>query len=441
VQDDRGGTNVRRSAIWAVATLAATVAVGCSEAEPKAASTTTMAPAAARCIAEDLVECARRSTIGDVIPDAPGPASGEPLRIGMVNQENTPAGSYPELSQAAQAAVRFLNEELGGIRGRPIEIEVCNTEFSAEGSAGCGQHFVEQGAVAVLGGIDVFGNAIDTLGENGIPYVGGIPVSMQSVQAENSFQWSGGSWGAVIAFAHHAIDEGGAKQVSIVHGDFGSIADAAAVAESVLEAAGVATQLVPYPVMATDLSAALNAAVAGDPDAVFVLAADEGCRAGLEGLEALGTAATKYFTGACAAPAITTQVGNDVTEGAIFNVEGPIKRAEPSPDQALYDAVLARFGGDGLDPVGAGTVTFRAVMNLYRVLGGIEGDITAASIAEALRAQVDAPSFNGHPYTCDRRQFEGLPAMCSPQQVLAVMHDGQLDQIGDWIDVGSVRRG
>ena len=226
----------------------------------------------------------------------------------------------------------------------------------------------------------------------------------------------------------------------MVSGEFGSIADAATVARTVLEGAGVATQMVPYPVMATDLGAAMHAAVAGDPDAVFVLAADEGCRAGLDGLAALGTTATKYFTGACAAPAITTQVGNDVTEGAIFNVEGTIDRANPSPDQTLYSAVLARFGGDGLDPVGAGTVTFRAVMNLYRVLGGIEGDITPATITEALRSPVDTPSFNGHPYTCDGRQFEGLAAMCSPHQVLAVMHDGQLDQIGQWIDVGAVRR-
>lgn len=412
---------------------------GCSEAEPDAAAPTTAAPSTSRC-ADDLVVCARNSSVGSVTPDAPVPATGEPIRLGMVNQENTPAGSYPELSQAARAALDFINKELGGIDGRPIEVEVCNTEFSAEGSTNCGQHFVEQGTVAVLGGIDVFGNAIDTLAENEIPYVGGIPVSMQSVQAENSFQWSGGSWGAVLAFAHHAMTEGKAKKVSVVYGDFGSVTDAAEVAAAALESAGVSTQLVPYPILATDLSAALNAAVADDPDAVFVLAADNGCRAAFDGLAALGSKATKYFTGACAAPSITSQAGNDATEGAIFNVEGTINRDDPTADQALYTAALAKYAPD-LDPVGAGTVTFRAAMNLYRILGSIDGDITSASVMAALRSQSESPSFSGHPYTCDRKQFEGLPAMCSPQQVLAVMHDGQLSQIGDWIDVGSIRRG
>jgi branched-chain amino acid transport system substrate-binding protein len=44
----------------------------------------------------------------------------------------------------------------------------------------------------------------------------------------------------------------------------------------------------------------------------------------------------------------------------------------------------------------------------------------------------------GHPYTCDQQQLSDLPAMCSPQQILARMEDGDLVQIGDWIDVGAV---
>ena len=55
----------------------------------------------------------------------------------------------------------------------------------------------------------------------------------------------------------------------------------------------------------------------------------------------------------------------------------------------------------------------------------------------ALRAKRDAPSFMGHPYTCDGKQFPGLPAACSPQQVIVQMKDGALDQVGGWIDVGA----
>lgn len=438
---------MRRSAIVSIAVVAACLGAGtlaaCSEPLPEDAGTSATSDPARVATTEDcaadLLACAQDTMLAPYLPDEPTKATGEPIVLGMVNQENTAAGSYPELSQGAQAAIDFINEQLGGVDGRPIELEVCNTEFSAEGSTSCGQQFVEAGVPAVLGGIDVFGNAVDTLGENGIPYVGGIPVSTQSVTADNSFQWSGGTWGATVAFAEHAA-QSGAEKVSIVYGDFGSITHSAEVGQQVLEDAGVDAQLVPYPILSTDISSALNAAAASDPDAIMVLAADAGCKAGFDGLDALDLDATRYFVGACASPTIIDEVGPELAEGAIFNVEGPIGAQQPNSDFSLYAAVVEEYG-DGLDPIGAATVTFRATMNLYAVLRQIEGDITAESITDALRSQVDAPSFAGHPYTCDGDQFDGLPAMCSPQQILGEMTDGNLQQVGDWIDVGAIYQG
>ena len=428
-----------RAAGLAVGLTMALLVGACSEPEPEADRTATTEAPATDCTGDRLLECARASTIGDLVPDEPTEATGEPIRLGMINQENSPAGSYPELSQAVQAAVAFVNEQLGGVDGRPIELTVCNTEFSAEGSAACGQQLVEAGAPAVLGGIDVFGNAVDTLADNGIPYVGGIPVSTQSVTSPNSFQWSGGTWGATVGFAAHAI-ETGAERVSIVYGEFGSITDSAEVGRRVLEDAGVSVQLVPYPILATDISSALNAAATTDPDALFLLAADSGCKAGYDGVAALGLEATVYYVGSCAVPAIVEEAGPEKTNGAIYNVEGPVSGGDPNADFLFYSEVIERYG-DGLDPVGAGTVSFRSFMNLLMVLHELDGEVTPEAITAALRAKVDAPSFAGHPYTCDGEQFPGLPAMCSPQQVLARMQDGQLEQVGDWIDVGALAAG
>jgi len=337
-----------------VALVASSTLSACSEPEPQT-TTTTLASANA-CETEGLLDCARGSTIADLVPDEATKATGEPIKLGMVNQENTAAGSYPELSQAVQAAVAFVNDQLGGVDGRPIEVEVCNTEFSAEGSTACGQRFVEAEAPAVLGGIDVFGNAIDTLADNDIPYIGGIPVSTQSVKSPNSFQWSGGTWGATVAFADYAANTLDAERVSIVYGEFGSITHSAEVGAQVLEAAGVEVQLVPYPIMATDISSALNAAGSTNPDALFILAADTGCKAGFDGVASLGIEATAFFVGACASPSIVQEAGPDETDGAIFNVEGVVGPDQPNNDFALYASVIEEYGADGLDPVGAGTV-------------------------------------------------------------------------------------
>lgn len=415
----------------------ALVASGCSEPEPEAADTTAAAPTTDECTGA-LLDCARASMLGDLVPYEAVAATGEPIVLGMINQENTPAGSFPELSGADRAAIAFVNEQLGGVDGRPIELEVCNTEFSTEGSAACGQQFVEDQVPAVLGGIDVFGNAIDTLADNGIPFVGGIPVSAQSVEQTNSFQWSGGSWGAAVAFAHYATAELDAQNVAIMYGEFGPIAQSAEYAASVIEANGGTAQLVPYPIIATDLSAPINAAVSAEPDAIILLAADTGCKPAMEGIAASGSDAEVFYVGACAAPGIIESVSAEATEGAYFNVEGPIDRANPTPDSELYTGVIAQYG-DGVDPIGAGTVTFRSFMNLYVVLRELGADgITPEAITAALEAKVDEPSFMGHDYTCDHQQFDGLPAMCSPQQVLGQITDGELYQVGDWVQVGDI---
>ncbi len=436
--------SARRLLLGAGLAAVALLGAACSESEDaggEGTEPTSPTPAVEeRCEGDGLLECARESTIGDLVPDEPVEATGEELVLGMVNQENTPGGSYPELSQAVNAAIDFVNEQLGGVDGRPIRLEVCNTDFSAEGSTSCGQQFVEAGIPVVLGGIDVFGTAIEVLEDNGVAYAGGIPISSPSVQAGNSFQWSGGTWGASVAFANHAATELGAQRVAIVYGEFGAIAESAEYAETVLTDAGVETVLVPYPIMATDIASPMQAAIAEDPDAVIVLAADAGCGSAFEAAAAMELEAQLYVVGACAAPSIVDATDVAATNGVVFNVEGPVSSSEPTEDNELYNAIVDRYG-DGLNPIGAGTVSFRSFMNLYAILSDLGADgIDPASVLGSLGEQQDAPSFMGHDYTCDGEQFAGLPAMCSPQQILANMEDRELDQLGSWVDVGAIYR-
>ncbi|MEX0768041.1 MAG: ABC transporter substrate-binding protein, partial [Microthrixaceae bacterium] len=206
-----------------------------------------------------------------------------------------------------------------------------------------------------------------------------------------------------------------------------------------LEKLGVTQiQMVPYPVLETDLSSAIQVVAAGNPDAVLLLTADTGCTAAFEGIATAGIKAQTFYTGACAAPKIVAGVPAADSEGSIFNVEGPISRTNPDPDTNLYNAVIAEYG-KGLDAVGAATVTFRAFMNLYVVLSELGADgISSDSVTKEFRSKVNASSFMGHPYTCDGKQFKNLPAVCAPQQMLGEMTDRQLNQIGTWVDVGKI---
>ncbi len=75
--------------------------------------------------------------------------------VGMINQEDAPVGSFPETRQAAQAAVAHVNNDLGGVNGRPIRLEVCTTSGTPESSAACANKLVGDQPLAVLGGVDL----------------------------------------------------------------------------------------------------------------------------------------------------------------------------------------------------------------------------------------------------------------------------------------------
>lgn len=70
--------------------------VTCSEPEPEAGPATTLPTKAAEgCETDDLLACARRSTIGDLVPDEPVAASGTPITLGMVDRRTPPPGPSP----------------------------------------------------------------------------------------------------------------------------------------------------------------------------------------------------------------------------------------------------------------------------------------------------------------------------------------------------------
>lgn len=379
-----------------------------------------------------------------VIPDTPTEATGEPIPVGLLNQEDTPLGSFPEVRLGAETAVQFLNEEMGGVDGRPIELHTCITDFSPEQSSACAQEMVQSDVVAVLGGIDLASaGSMPIFEQNEIPYVGGIPANFEEAQSPVSFQFSGGTWGAMTAFAYWAAEEVGAEKVAIAYGEFPPISDAAIqYGEAVLEARGVDdVDLVAFPIDTTDFLPVVTRAMEGNPDAIFWGTADAGCQSVMQSSFDLGVSAQLFMTGACAAPRIVEEVGPGA-EGVLFNIEGVAKADVPNPEVDLFTAVADRYGEGAFDPQSAATVSFRSTMNLYALMTELGADnISTATIMEGLRTAVDVPSFDGHPYTCDGEQIPDLPAMCSPQENLVVWDGTELSQVNDdWIQVPEILR-
>jgi branched-chain amino acid transport system substrate-binding protein len=358
----------------------------------------------------------QRWFLGEV-PAAAVPADPtlEPIKLGMINQEDPTVGSYGEVRAAAEAAAAWVNAELGGVDGRPVEIHACTVLFDPEQSRSCALEMVAEGVVALVGGVHVLSDAAaPILEQNGVVSIGGIPANLVEQRSPNAFFFSGGDAGALAAFMAHAADNGRARVALAYAEEIESFAVAARDYGAVVGASlGLEVELIPFSFFATDYEPVIRRAQEVGADALIVLAATVACLPVMRAATDLGLDAQLYLTGACAGTSGVEAAG-DAAVGVIFNAEGAVDGADV--EGRLYQAVVDRYA---VEPAGgAGTVGFRGFMNLYGLLLAAGDDPTSPTLVELARSAVDRPSFWGHPYTCDGNQVPGLPALCAPQQVL-----------------------
>ena len=81
-----------------------------------------------------------------------------PVLVGFHNLEGG-AISLPEIREAFLSGVNYVNEELGGINGRPMKAETCNLDITPESSVNCANQFVEKNVVVAVQGVDVAADA------------------------------------------------------------------------------------------------------------------------------------------------------------------------------------------------------------------------------------------------------------------------------------------
>jgi len=354
---------------------------------------------------------------------------GAAIVVGMVNQEDAPVGSFPEARQAAQAAVAHVNEDLGGVHGRPLRLEVCTTTGSPESSAACANRLVAKRPVAVLGGVDLGAAAsLPVFEKAAIPYIGGTPALGDELTSAAAWMLAGGVVGDLVGQAQYALDTLKVKKVGALYVDLpGVLSTVVQAAQVVLKAKGVTdVKLVAASADAADFAGPLKAATAGNPDVVVVLFPAQSCARIMSAARALAVKAKLFYPSACASQAVVDAAG-PAAENAYF-ATAYLPFDDPSPEVATWKSEARVTKPSVLSQAG-----FSVVMDLYDLLSA--GADTPAAVTAALAATVDHPGFMAHPYTCDRKQVSLLPAVCNPSVRLLQYTAGKFtDLTGNWVN-------
>ena len=83
-----------------------------------------------------------------------------------MNQENDPIGSFPEIRFGIEGAVNYINAELGGIDGHPVELITC-LQNSVPAAQECAQELATSDLVSVINGVNIWTVAFDFYGTMG----------------------------------------------------------------------------------------------------------------------------------------------------------------------------------------------------------------------------------------------------------------------------------
>ena len=157
--DDESDADTASATAEATATAeepATTVAESSATAEEPA---TTVAESSATTEVPATTVAESSADAGDPLGE-PNAASGEPVKIGLITEEGG-AGGGAQGSQTSIVfgiAAQYVNEYLGGIAGRPIEIWECGNSSTPAGAQDCAQQAVEQNVVAVVLPFDCCGD-------------------------------------------------------------------------------------------------------------------------------------------------------------------------------------------------------------------------------------------------------------------------------------------
>jgi branched-chain amino acid transport system substrate-binding protein len=358
-----------------------------------------------------------------------GPTAGPGLTLGFVNMEGSPAGSFPEATAGARAAVAHVNEDLGGVAGRQLRLSTCKTDGTPESSQGCAQQLLADKPLAVVGGIDLGADAsVPVVAAANVPYVTGSPTLAGELTTPGSYAFTGGTAADLLGLGDYLISTKHVKSIHVLHEDLPGLLNAAiSAAGDIFKAKNVGdVKLVAEKADAADFAPALTAASSGNPDAIIVVFPAQACARILQAAQALGVRSAMYYPGVCASRGVVGGAG-DVLSRAYF-ASGYLPVGPSGGDEDLA-AFRDRVPLAQRSPVSE--AAFSAVLNLARLVD--TGAVDPAALAAKLKATRDQPNALAHPYTCDGKQIPLLAAVCDSHIRLLQYRSGEfVDVVGRW---------
>jgi branched-chain amino acid transport system substrate-binding protein len=369
--------------------------------------------------------------------DTSGGLSGDPVVLGVQSQD-TGASAYPQSTYGAEAAEWYINNELGGIGGRPVELDICSGDGTPETGVNCANHFVTDDIPVVFDAYDQgsVGAMTPILGEAGIPIVGTLAGQGVAESAEygTAFYFSGPLETSALGMVTVLSDSGASTAALAVNDLPSSHGYVDALVKPLGKGVGLDVTAVYTTIDNLNYQVLAQTELASDPDVAGVIALPEEACTGLVGALRQNGFEGTMFAGSCSQ--FIEELGGDAA-GAIVQPRLWVPRSydnAPSEVQEELDAFATAMEAVGYeDEQSARSLySFAGIINLANILSDVDGEITSATVLEAMKGVKDFQTFLGPEVTCDGQQWPGRPGACSHEAIFfEVQDDGTLAPVNE----------
>jgi branched-chain amino acid transport system substrate-binding protein len=307
------------------------------------------------------------SAPGSAASAGTGQAAGGPLLIGSMAPLTSPLYTAPDDQAGLDAAVASINAA-GGVNGRPLKLQFCDTEFTVNGELDCTRQLIADKVIAAVSPLII----VDSTGEEwklfqqaGIPVIGTVGASPAELNSPVVFPYGSGLPGTTYGAVANLLASG-AKRVAIIGTTDASSQFQMGIAEAAFQSAGVtATRVVGDPQADPTLAAATAKATANGVDGIYLCPNPTSMPKIVSGIRQTG------YTGK-----ISTLL-------AEFNPQ--ILKALGSQANGILITEQTAFPTDSGNPAIA---AYQAAMKKYQPAAGIDADSLRTWTATELTAKV-----------------------------------------------------
>jgi len=358
-----------------------------------------------------------------------------PLVIGWVNIEGGSIGSTPEATRAARAAVKYVNDTLGGIDGHPLALKVCTIASAEEEGQKCGQQLLNDPAVqaTAFGNVFMGDSAFVSVLKGQKPLIVGVATGTAAAVARNAFILFGDLTHVFAPWGTYARDVLHARTAAVIYTNIPGDKAAGAAVRQGLEAAGLKVTSVGFDVQAGDLLGPVTAAGAQTADIIVPIAQGNGCVGIAKALRQLATAKPVVATPVCLTADVAQGMGGDLPTWT-YGIAQTLPSDAASADAKAYLAASAQAGLSNEDATQVfAALAWSEILTYAKIFNMIGADkVTPQAVTTRLQ-QFSGPVVMGSPeIKCG--QFPDAPGVCNTRSKFYSYHGkGAFAQTAGWL--------